>query len=75
MDRPTLVARRMMRTFGAISIFTNKYEHCRTVKCYSGQITYGPEFRAALKDAMEANGTPDYTVEQIYRAVIVRIPL
>ena len=32
--RPTALARAILRKHGKSRIFTNLYEHCRTVKCY-----------------------------------------
>ena len=31
----TIQARAIMRSFGRDTIYTNKYENCRTVKCYA----------------------------------------
>lgn len=33
----TKLVREIMRKFGRIAIWTNKYKNCRTVKCYSGK--------------------------------------
>lgn len=32
--KPTRLVRKIMRKHGLITIFTNKYKTCRTVKCY-----------------------------------------
>lgn len=81
---PTVAVRRLMRAHGVRSwgVFTNKYKHCRTVKCYTGQIKFFHSFMDDLKalyaelgyGELEYNMTPTYSDFRDTRAFIVRIP-
>jgi hypothetical protein len=81
--RPTVIVRNVMRTFGrpSYAIYTNKYEKCRTVKCYAqGEYV---KMMAAIKAELIGAGVTDFEVK-VYKdgnssawnvpAVIVRIP-
>ena len=77
--RPTLIARSVMSNAGKVMIFTNSYEHCRTVKCYGGS----EKLTSTLTEALTAAGVKDFKVKvkkssgwwDPYNTVtIVRIP-
>lgn len=83
--RPTQLVRSVMRSFGRQSyeIWTNKYQHCRTVKCYTrageDYVSLFKEIRAALLAA----GVNDFSIKHYKDAnsfyhpltsLIVRIP-
>jgi len=57
--RATLVVRDVMKQHGKTMIWTNKYQHCRTVKCWAG--APNDKAHAALEAditaALRANGT------------------
>ena len=82
--RPTELVRRLMRAHGASSYmtFTNSYKHCRTVKCYAGQLKDEEAFK---RDLLEMFTKLELGCPQVYRtksisvyrntaAMIVRIP-
>lgn len=81
---PTVAVRRLMRAHGARSwgVYTNKYDKCRTVKCYTGQIKFFHSFMDDLKalyaelgyGKLEYSMTPTYSDFRDTRAFIVRIP-
>ena len=76
--RPTLIVRSVMRRAGKNLIYTNSYDHCRTVKCYGAS----PELAADIRNMLSAAGVKDFTVKQqqtgaFWRpgmVTIVRIP-
>lgn len=81
--RPTQAVRQLMAAHGAghWPIYTNKYDTCRTVKCYQSHI----ELDSFLRDLEELFSTLGYGTPQVNytasysdfrdtRAVIVRIP-
>lgn len=59
--RPTLIARSVMYKYGKprFMVFTNSYDHCRTVKCYGGS----EEMSAEIRDMLSAAGVKDFTVK------------
>lgn len=77
--RTTVLARRIMKAAGRDVIFTNKYEHCHTVKCYAHKrdglamrtllqiLTMALKGRATVKVHNNNNG---YSNDSI----IVRVP-
>lgn len=82
--RPTQAVRRLMYTHGASSAltYTNSYKHCRTVKCYAGQLRDEEAFK---RDLLELFSKLELGCPQVYRtesysafrntaAMIVRIP-
>jgi hypothetical protein len=82
--RPTEAVRRLMRAHGAAvyRVFTNKYDTCRTVKCYTRDIDNTDQFERDLLELYQELelGCPQmhYTTGQgVYHgasSLIVRIP-
>jgi hypothetical protein len=81
--RPTQAVRRLMAAHGANHwpIYTNKYETCRTVKCYQSHIALdaflhdlGELFDTLGYGVPQVNYTESYSDFRDTRAVIVRIP-
>mgnify|MGYP001254103703 CR=1 FL=1 len=82
--RPTLIVRQIMQQFGKNRIFTNKYENCRTVKCYYGGLKDG-ELVAYIKDMLARNDVKCTVKARIAKnrtncwspasSLIVRLPL
>ena len=82
--KPTTIVRSVMRTHGkpAYMIFTNKYDTCRTVKCYAGDNS--GELRKAVSEALQQAGVREFNIKTISgvgwrgtrgaRSFIVRIP-
>lgn len=83
--KPTTIVRSVMRTHGkpAYMIFTNKYDTCRTVKCYAGDNS--GELRKAVSEALQQAGVREFNIKTIpgpamfargrsARSFIVRIP-
>lgn len=84
--RPTVIVRSVMRNFvysldnsnGFGFIWTNSYEHCRTVKCYGAS----QQMADAIKQALIAAGVKQFKIKQqksgaLWRpgmVTIVRIP-
>ena len=84
--RPTQIVRGVMRAHGrpAYQIWTNKYEKCRTVKCYvrSNPLELVGDIRTALVKA----GVNDFQIKtvdasfwvnrgtNVFQSLIVRIP-
>ena len=79
--RPTLIVRQIMQQFGKSYIFTNKYETCRTVKCYYGGLKDG-ELVAHIKDMLARHNVKCSVKARINTgagftnsSLIVRLPL
>ncbi len=72
--RSTLAVRKLMTSLGALHCFTNKYAHCRTVKCNTAWLDVDA-FMDALPLTMFANDTSGYSVKRHKRSIIVRLPL
>jgi len=79
--RSTLLVRCLMTAHGKHSIWTNKYEKCRTVKCYAGN--NDNSLICGLVSALNAAGI-DFTLKitepvahkySIRPSIIVRLPL
>jgi hypothetical protein len=82
--KPTTIVRNVMRTHGkpTYMIFTNKYDTCRTVKCYAGDNS--GELRKAVSEALQQAGVREFNIKTIStptmrgghfaRSFIVRIP-
>ena len=60
--RPTVLVRNIMKSYGKIhfEIFTNKYNKCRTVKCYEGSA----EMELAICKELSAAGVRDYSIKR-----------
>lgn len=82
----TAVTRQVMRSFGKTELFSNKYAHCRTVKCYaSDSLKQDSKMMKAIKTAVAGiNGKIldidyHYPTTEGFReprmAIIVRFPL
>lgn len=76
--RPTQIVRSVMRRAGKQLIYTNAYDHCRTVKCYGGS----EEMSAEIRNMLSAAGVKDFTIKYMKTGAfwrpgmvtIVRIP-
>jgi len=79
--RSTLLVRCLMTAHGKRTIFTNKYEKCRTVKCYAGD--NDTAMVKGIVDALTAAGvnhsvkitSKNATRYSPGRSLIVRLPL
>ena len=81
--RPTQIVRSVMRAHGkpTYMIFTNAYDHCRTVKCYSRGAT-PVELIGDIRTALIKAGVNDFSIKMrpfssFFRpadSLIVRIP-
>lgn len=83
--RPTQIVRSVMRSHGKPSyyIYTNKYENCRTVKCYHRGNPI--ELVGDIRTALIKSGVNSFSIKSIdstqwmshgtnLQSVIVRIP-
>ena len=73
---PTTLVRKLMHVHGAnpTLIFTNSYDHCRTVKCYARQIA---DIKSFKQDLLQLFVKLEFGCPQVYtteRGLIVRIP-
>ena len=82
--RSTLKVRKIMQQFGKNFVFTNKYDNCRTVKCYAGQHTSDDAMLETIVKELAAAGVEVTTKRVIHitgqswgarNSVIVRLPL
>lgn len=82
MCETTKIVRAIMRKFGKESVFTNKYEKCRTVKCYVGRGLRNKEMVKAIAKTLGALGV-DFSIKETNAyapwahngSIIVRVPL
>jgi hypothetical protein len=86
--RPTQIVRSVMRAHGKFTyaIFTNAYEHCRTVKCYArgNESALIDDIRTALvkagvkafsiKTIPSTSWANRYNGDKLIGSLIVRIP-
>ena len=69
---PTIAVRRVMRSMGYNTIYTNKYKTMRTVKCYGSS----RELQDAIKLTLFALGIDVKIRTGVkYRSTIVQLPL
>jgi hypothetical protein len=83
--RKTLIVRRAMQEAGAGMVYTNLYERCHTVKCYSPQIDDLDYLNSLIQKGMSDAGYThiSWQLKELVRAngrfgktrsIIVRIP-
>jgi len=82
--RPTQIVRSVMRQYGKPSymIYTNRYEKCRTVKCYSRDSAH--DLIMDIRQTLIKSGVNDFSIKTIparvwgrmgsLQSLIVRIP-
>ena len=81
--RSTLIVRQIMQQHGKARIYTNKYDTCRTVKCYANNSGSDIAVIAAISAALNKHGIK-FSAKTISRkpqfwgpnsSIIVRLPL
>jgi len=81
--RPTQAVRRLMQVHGAPSwgVYTNKFEKCRTVKCYASRVhldSFFMDLKALYAELgygkPQVKVIPSYSEYRDCASLIVRIP-
>ena len=65
-EMPTKLVRKVARKFGCQTIYTNKYEHCRTVKMVGGSAFFNTKLIKKITKKLKKKGfenESDFTIK------------